>query len=495
MDRLACVSLPELPLQLLKLRDAEASLRPCVVVERDHPNGRVLHVCHRAWGLRIRPGQRYAAALSLCGDLHAGVVSSTEVAAASQRVVEAMRPFSPGIEACARRPGVFYLDASGLHRIYAAPASWLHEILATLDALGLQALAALGYSRFRTWALTRTRNLPQILDDPAAERRAVAPVPLERLDVAAPLLEALQRLGVRTVGDLVTLPPDGLRERLGPEAYQLWREAGDTEQVPIHGIGEPEVACVEIDLDHRENDAMRLLFKLRELAVPLLEKLTRLHQHVAALRFVLTLDDRRVIDHMLRPAVATLDDAILLDLVRLKLERCVLSAGVVRVMLVLTGVPIQTQQPDLFAARARRDPQAAQRAIARLCADLGEQNVGVLQCTDGHLPEARWRMNPARQLPMPNPRSDADGSGLVRRILKRAAVLPPRPRLEPDGWLVAGLEAGPVVRHNGPWLISGGWWVNEVQRDYHYVETRRGDLLWVYYDRRRRSWFLQGRVG
>jgi protein ImuB len=33
-----------------------------------------------------------------------------------------------------------------------------------------------------------------------------------------------------------------------------------------------------------------------------------------------------------------------------------------------------------------------------------------------------------------------------------------------------------------------------VRRDYYFVETRRGELLWVYYDRRRRGWFLHGRV-
>ena len=31
-------------------------------------------------------------------------------------------------------------------------------------------------------------------------------------------------------------------------------------------------------------------------------------------------------------------------------------------------------------------------------------------------------------------------------------------------------------------------------RDYYFVETRRGEVLWVYYDRRRRGWFLHGRV-
>jgi protein ImuB len=51
-----------------------------------------------------------------------------------------------------------------------------------------------------------------------------------------------------------------------------------------------------------------------------------------------------------------------------------------------------------------------------------------------------------------------------------------------------------VVKMTGPYVVSGGWWVRAVHREYHYARTERGDLMWVYYDRRRRRWFLQGGV-
>ena len=55
-----------------------------------------------------------------------------------------------------------------------------------------------------------------------------------------------------------------------------------------------------------------------------------------------------------------------------------------------------------------------------------------------------------------------------------------------------GLEHGSVTRLAGPYIVSGGWWASEVHREYHYAETRRGECLWVYYDRHRRRWFLHG---
>jgi protein ImuB len=60
--------------------------------------------------------------------------------------------------------------------------------------------------------------------------------------------------------------------------------------------------------------------------------------------------------------------------------------------------------------------------------------------------------------------------------------------------MLHGLEQGPVVRVDGPYVVAGGWWNRPVHREYHFAETRKGDLLWVYYDRMRRRWFLHGRV-
>ena len=60
--------------------------------------------------------------------------------------------------------------------------------------------------------------------------------------------------------------------------------------------------------------------------------------------------------------------------------------------------------------------------------------------------------------------------------------------------MLRGLEQGPVSQVHGPYVVSGGWWTRHVHREYHFAETRGGELLWVYYDRVRRRWFLQGRV-
>ena len=102
-------------------------------------------------------------------------------------------------------------------------------------------------------------------------------------------------------------------------------------------------------------------------------------------------------------------------------------------------------------------------------------------------------MSSPRSVPAPAP-ADTACRPLVRRIHARPVPLPPRPRHEPDGWLLRGGVAGHVEDLAGPYLVSGGWWRAAVHREYYFARMRDGDVLWIYYDRLRRRWCWQGRV-
>ena len=148
---------------------------------------------------------------------------------------------------------------------------------------------------------------------------------------------------------------------------------------------------------------------------------------------------------------------------------------------------------------AKRTGDAANQADAQ--SQLGKAlfHAGCFDAARGHLPEARFGWQRLVHVVNAQPRSSASASAivqpLVRRVLVRPKRLPPQPRqVRDDGWLLSGLEHGAVVRIVGPYVISGGWWANEIHREYHFAELRRGDCLWVYYDRNRRRWFWQGAV-
>jgi protein ImuB len=179
VDRLACVDLPAFPLQLLCRRHPDWRGLPVVVVTEDKPQGVITWVNEKARAARILPGQRYAHALSLAADLRAGVISDDDVALGVAEVCERLRAFSPAIEPYADRPGVFWLDASGLERLYGSLRHWGREVFGHLREQGWNAALVLGFTRFGTYAVARARpHGVTLFDDEPGERAAARDVPL-----------------------------------------------------------------------------------------------------------------------------------------------------------------------------------------------------------------------------------------------------------------------------------------------------------------------------
>lgn len=492
--RLACVDLPALPLQILLHSRPDWGEGPAAVVAEDRPQGSILWINEAARRQRVLPGMSWAAALSLAPTLRAGVVEPAHIETAVAQLVERLRRYTPGVEPCANEPGVFWLDASGLSHLYVSLTAWAEAVMASLQAARFHAALAVGFTRFGTYAIARGRRGVRMLDSPTAEREAAGAVPLARLGIEPKVRDALSRLGVHTVEALLALPPDGLQRRFGADARRFWQLAAGhwrpslrsaPEQPPIHAV---------LHLDHPEKNATRLLFLVKGLLPALQHALVDRLEVLSLLNLRLHLDDAPMIDTTIRPAEPTLATETLQDLLRLRLDALALPAAVTDIEVFAEGVAGRHDQLRLGFDRPRRDLDAAARALARLRTELGDNAVLHACLADGHLPEASFRWQRLERLPAPAPR-EVGIRTLIRRIEPRSQALPPQSRhVRDDGWLVQSLTHGSVVRTFGPYLLSGGWWGREIHREYQFAETQRGDLLWLYYDRQRRRWFLQGAV-
>jgi len=263
----------------------------------------------------------------------------------------------------------------------------------------------------------------------------------------------------------------------------------------------PEAPDERVLLDDDETDIDRLVFVLKGAVDRLLDRLAAKGRALVALHVELVL--RQNVGHTelradcIKPATATLDSRALMRLVHLRLTGMPPAAPVNAVRVWADDVAASREQLALFAHRPRRDLRAADEALARLRAELGDDAVVRPVLRDGHLPEASFGWErlahvvratpPAAGVPRIRP--------LVLRVFAHPQLLPAQIRLgRDDGWLLSSLEHGSVVRIHGPHVVSGGWWMQAVHREYHFAELRRGDCLWVYYDRNRRHWFWHGAV-
>ncbi|HEU4394480.1 MAG TPA: DNA polymerase Y family protein, partial [Planctomycetota bacterium] len=293
------------------------------------------------------------------------------------------------------------------------------------------------------------------------------------------------------------LPAAGVEARFGPEAARLRRLAAGDLPDPLAPVPGEEPVRARESLEHAESDADRLRLLIGGLLEPLARGLAPRRRAAAAVEVRLSLDDGTEARLALRPAAPTRDAAHLLELVGLRLEATRLRSGVVEAEVELRAVPEDAPPERLFADRQGRDAAAAGRALARLRAEFGPAAAARARPRDGHLPEASFEWEPLeRTLPPPRPADAPATPPLVRRLLDRPRPVPAPGgvRHGPDGWDPAGPHSGAAVPVAGPFVLCGGWWAREVRREYRWVETRRGDLLWLFHDRRRRRWFLQGSV-
>jgi protein ImuB len=357
-----------------------------------------------------------------------------------------------------------------------------------------------GFTRFGTYAVAKVKKGITVFNNPAEERRAAHTVPLNRLDIDPDFRDTLFKLGINTVGALLLLPPVGLRERFGAKAYRLHRMAAGDLWTPLDPYKPEEPVQQHRILDDPENDTTRLLFLIKQLLHPMLAALAARAQALAALWLSFLVDRSGWMKEQIRPAVPTLDSNQILDLVRLRLESLKFSAGITEIALEAEACTATAEQLLLFSESPKRDLDAANRALARLRAEFGDDAVVQAKLANGHLPEARFTWEPLSRVRLPpNDLNDLNDLNypaakvLVRRIMAKPISLPGGPRhTHEDGWLILGHKYGSVDKLSGPYVFSGGWWNKEIQRDYYYAETRRGAIAWVYYDRVRRRWFLQG---
>lgn len=517
--RVAAVDLPAFPLQLLLRTHPDWAGHPAAVVAEDRPQGLVLWVNEEARRLQVLPGMRYAAARSLADGLRAAPVPGDVIERAVDDAAVRLRRFTPSVEPDRDDPGLFLLDASGLDRLFPDGRAWAESIADDLAAAGLDARIAVGFTPFGVHATAKalssarpsSRHPPGpsargaarrvvVFPDAAAERATLRRVPLDRLGIDPAARDLLAKLGARTVADFLALPADGLGTRFGDAVRRLHRRATGEVRDPLRPEPEPEPVRETALLETPEPDLLRILFLAKAMTDRLLERLAARREALAALDVRMRVE-RRVgspdpgdVHTSVRTAAPTLDAAQVTDLLHLRLTALRPAAGVTEFELTAVGAPAAPEQLRLFAETPRRDLAAAARALARLRAEFGEDAVVRARLRDAHLPEASFVWEPLERLPLPRPRAAAEPP-LVRRLRARPEALPPRPRHEPDGWLLRGLEHGPVVKFAGPYVTAGGWWAgDEVRRETHYAETGRGRLFWVFYDVRRRRWFLQGEV-
>ncbi|HET6349128.1 MAG TPA: DNA polymerase Y family protein, partial [Candidatus Krumholzibacteria bacterium] len=317
---IACLILPELPLQLLLRRQPGWREHPVAVVDRDAAQGVILWSNEAARASRILPGLRYAAALALVSGLRAGEVPAAEIKTAIESLTTSLRFYTPDVEPSRDEPGVFWLGASGLSLLYPSLVRWAELIRDDMTRSGFESSIVVGYTPIGTYAVARNGNRRvHVIESPGSERALSARVRLSRLALEPEVRDTLERLGITTLGGFLELPANGIRTRFGTEAHRFHQQASGALATPFQPLTPHEPVRANVHLDDPETNLERLLTVIERELRSLARVLDARAHVLVAIAIRLSFDNGSRAAERLQPASPTLDLTQIVELLRLRL--------------------------------------------------------------------------------------------------------------------------------------------------------------------------------
>ncbi len=221
---IVCVLVPRFALTTALGDRSELLRRPVALAPEPGGVQQVGEVSLAAEAFGIHPGMRLGEALSRCPELTLVAPDPAGVADLWERLLTRLESIGAGVEA--ERPGLACFDARGLLALHGGLANVLRAARVTLRLPVRLGAAPTRFAAVAAATRARARR-PEIVGqgrpgqggggrEPVAEYLAPLPVALLRARPAlAGLPEALERLGVTTLGELAALPSGAVADRFG----------------------------------------------------------------------------------------------------------------------------------------------------------------------------------------------------------------------------------------------------------------------------------------
>jgi protein ImuB len=208
-----CVMLPRFELAVAAGGRQALLQGPAALAPEPGREQLVGEVSRSAEAFGIHPGMRLGEALARCPRLALVPPDPVGVADDWERVVTSLEAIGAAVEAT--RPGLACFDARGLRRLHGGSLDGI--VAAVRGALRRPARIGAGPSRFCALAAASRARTRRAAIVASARELHSEPVALLRFrDETVALPEALDRLGVRTLGELAALPRAALADRFGP---------------------------------------------------------------------------------------------------------------------------------------------------------------------------------------------------------------------------------------------------------------------------------------
>jgi nucleotidyltransferase/DNA polymerase involved in DNA repair len=392
----ACVWLPLLPLRTEVLRHPAWDGLPLVMGGGPGERKVVQLFSREAEEAGIRPGLPLREVLPLCRDAVVLQPDPVRTAAVLQQVLTQLRSVTPSIELAQEE---LFLDVRGLDRVYEGQVWALEQAIRRAVPALLKPCIGIGWGKFASSVAARQAQ-PQGTRVVEAQQTArfIAPLALRYLPLSPEALEYLDRLGLKTIGELAALPFSAVQAQFGRLGARAWRLANGQDDEPVQPQPQQLIVRAAVRAEDPLVSLETLMAALDQLLIqvfanPLMRARSARQTRLTALLSDGTSWERRF---TFKEPLAGRNAAWRSLQAKLKAANNLPPAPVEELCLELLGLGPQTaRQPSLFGSRVKRLQQITE-AGHQLAVRYGEMPLyrPVEVEPWSRIPERRWALTP-----------------------------------------------------------------------------------------------------
>jgi nucleotidyltransferase/DNA polymerase involved in DNA repair len=369
--RLACVWLPHFPIAIERRTRPALNRRAVIIGETTEQGGAVLDCSTEAESKNVRVGMPLRQALGFCPGASFLPPDLPRYGDSFDQILRALETISLLVDPASL--GCAFIGLDGLNGHYRDEMA-LGDALAqaVLHASGLMPSVGLAEGKF-TARVAATVSAPGevCLVPKGQEKKFLAPIDVSLLPCSRDTLRHLELFGLRTVGDVASLPMGAVQAQFGSEGRRIWELAQGIDREPLRSLRREESIREHLAFYAPLISREAPVTAGRELLTRLLGQPTMSGRAARCMGLRSLLSDGRCWEKRITFREATADKEQMLCVLKSAIEAAPLTAPIEELTIELSGLAGETgKQEGFFSADRQRQPQVA-GAVRQLKARYG----------------------------------------------------------------------------------------------------------------------------
>jgi DNA polymerase-4/protein ImuB len=354
----AALIIPHFALRMSLLDQPELDGLPLILTSPPNSRTVVADCTPEAARQGVRPGMLLREVTALCPDAVFIEPNPVREATVFDEILRALETFSPSIEA--GPPGCCYVDLHGLQRHDASPEAAAVRLLQLIPSV-LRPRAGIAPGKFTALCAARCSQPGNtLLVAPGVVKPFLADLPVAWLPVDPKTITRMERLGLRTMGEVATLPVTAMQARFGKEGRRAWELSSGHDDLTVVPLQRPESVIEAITLPAPSTSREMLLLGIKQLVQRAFGRPELRHRNVRQAQLHVLIEENRSWEKSLsfrEPAGAER----IIEIIAHRLHDLQLQGTAERIVLHLIGlVPETTRQQLLPLLTPKRTAPIAQ---------------------------------------------------------------------------------------------------------------------------------------